>query len=102
MIAGLLILAAYPVAALLAARRVYSRIRTEEITRWGARNYAGSDAFMNGFTALFAGMFWPVMLIVLVVIHKPAKAPEELKAERDAMAKRIAELETELGMRGRP
>lgn len=92
----------YAAIALLTARHIYGRIRASDIKQWGADKFDGEDAMMNGVAALFAGVFWPLALIVLVVIYKPTKGAEELKAERDAMAKRIAELEAELGMRGRP
>lgn len=99
LIVALLIPALYAAIALLTARHVYGRIRASEIAQWGADKFDGEAAMMNGFAALFAGVFWPLALIVLVVIYKPVKAPEELKAERDAMAKRIRDLETDLGIR---
>jgi hypothetical protein len=107
---------AYFTASLYGARHLYGRLRARAIDKaaketgpFGAR-YPDPVAHFNewdrGETAvgsILAAAFWPVALIGLGVYRFVTANPElsrtELAAERDAMAKRIRELEHELGIK---
>lgn len=91
----LYIVTAYILLTLVAGRIAYFHMRVAD----GVED-EGLDRFMTGAMAMLIGSFWPLALPVAIVMWKPAKTPGEIKAERDAMAVRIQELEAELGIRG--
>lgn len=93
---------AYCLIGLLVARKVYSAMRAKEIRQSGPDRFDGEIATLLAVLGVFAGAMWPAAILIGAIIYKPAKAPEELKAERDAMARRIHELENELGMKSTP
>lgn len=89
----LLVVIGYEVTAFLAARRAYWSLdpdRDDPV-----------DKFVMGCCALFFCQFWPVAAPVALVLWKPRKTPEQVEAENQAMKRRIAELERELGIGGR-
>jgi hypothetical protein len=77
-------------------------MRAYERRRWGADRFDGEDAATNGIMALLLGCAWPLIIPFAAVVYRPAKTPEEVKVERDALQVRIRELETELQIRGNP
>ncbi len=91
--------AAYVLIGLLVARKVYGAIRAREIHSSGSESFEGDLAVLIAIIGVLAGAMWPGAIVVGAIIYKPRKAPEELKAERDTMARRIHELEIELGIR---
>lgn len=109
---------AYLAAALLGARHLYSRLRARAIDKRAAENantHARYDsvAEFNEYDrppyvvgSVLGAVFWPVALagyaVYRFVTANPAMSRTELAAERDAMAKRIRELENELGIKETP
>lgn len=95
---NILIPSAYLLIALVTARIAYGRIRAHDTALGNLDDV--EDRILNGLGSTLIGVAWPVGLLIAVVMWKPAKTPAELKAERNAMADRIRELEAELGIRG--
>ncbi|MFC9287247.1 hypothetical protein [Streptomyces sp. NPDC057052] len=118
-VAGIL---AYAVADLYAARHLYGRWRArkidkefkrtsiiygrrsdEERLREAHRYWAETDRPFVMVGALAAATAWPLTLAALVLARwmdsAPTRASAELQADRDQMARRIAELERELGIK---
>lgn len=110
---------AYLVAALLGARHLYARLRARAIDKaakeagpFGPRNpdpVAHFNEWDHGEIAagsVLAAVFWPITLVGFGVYQfvtaNPALSRTELAAERDVMAKRIRELEQELGIKETP
>ncbi|HEU5429531.1 MAG TPA: hypothetical protein VFU74_21810 [Actinocrinis sp.] len=94
--------ALYFAATLLTGRRIYAHLRAWDIRTYGVEKYELMDALMYAAAALGCGLIWPLTLVMAAIAYKPAKTPEELKAERKAQAKYIRELEAELDAHLRP
>jgi hypothetical protein len=110
---------AYLTASLYGARHLYSRLRARAIDKaanetgpFGPR-HADPVAYFkewdHGGTvvgSVLLAVFWPIALVgygvYRFVTANPALSRTELAAERDAMAKRIGELERELGIKETP
>lgn len=110
---------AYLTASLYGARYAYSRLRARSIDKTAAKTHAGSLLYPDPvahfneyeraevvFGSVLLTMFWPLALVGFGVFRfvttNPALSRTELAAERDVMAKRIRELEHELGIKDAP
>ncbi|MCZ4509965.1 hypothetical protein O3Q52_17520 [Streptomyces sp. ActVer] len=110
---------AYLAVALFGARHLYARLRARAIDKRAEQNaemrFFRADAVkeFNEWDrvevvvgAVLATVFWPLALVGFGVYRfvttDPALSRTELAAERDAMAKRISELEHELGIKETP
>lgn len=91
---GLAIIA-YEVIALLTARMVFPRMLDD------GGSDDSVDRFFVALMALFGAQFWPLAAPIALVLWKPHKTPEQLRAENEQMKQHIAELERELGIGGR-
>lgn len=110
---------AYLTASLYGARHLYGRLRARVIDKaasemgpFGPRNPDPVAHFKKWghvettVGSVLAALFWPLALVGFGVYRfvtaSPALSRTELAAERDAMAKRIRELEHELGVKETP
>lgn len=110
---------AYLAASLYGARHLYARLRTRAIDKAANKEgpfgplYPDAGARFNEFDraeivvgSVLAAVFWPLALtgygVYRFVTANPALSRTELAAERDEMAKRIRELERELGIKETP
>jgi len=110
-VVGALLALAYLAANLYAARTVYGRLRARAINKWRS-NALYKDKPVWAFNefdrgeviigSVLAAVFWPVALIgwgvARFVTHNPPQSRAELETERDRMAARIRDLESELGI----
>ncbi|MGJ5831419.1 hypothetical protein [Streptomyces ossamyceticus] len=111
--------AAYLTASLYGARHLYGRLRARAIDKaakemgpFGARypdpvaRFNEWDRGPTAFISVVLALFWPIALVgygvYRFVTSSPALSRTELAADRDAMAKRIRELEHELGIKETP
>lgn len=110
---------AYLTASLYGARHLYGRLRARAIDKaasemgtFGPR-YPDPVAHFNEWNrtetvvgSVLLAVFWPIALagfgVYRFVTANPGLSGAELAAERDAMAKRIRELERELGIKENP
>ncbi|MFE0101203.1 hypothetical protein [Streptomyces sp. NPDC059009] len=96
---------AYAVAVLFAARYLYGVMRARIIDGW-TYTYTGpiegfnKDRGMYAVLAFLIAAAWPLTLAGLAVYWfmttTPVRSQHEIKQERDAMAKRISDLERDL------
>lgn len=110
---------AYLAASLYGARHLYGRMRARAIDKaakemgpFGPRypdpvaHFKKWDHGESVFAAVVLAVFWPLALIgygvYRFVTANPALSRSELAAERESMAKRIRELEHELGIKETP
>lgn len=112
---------AYLTASLYGARHLYSRLRARAIDNRAAKyakyTHTGDlydpveefkewDRLEIVSGSILAAVFWPLTLtgygVYRFVTTNPALSRTELAAERDVMAKRIRELEHELGIKETP
>lgn len=87
---------------LFTARKIFGALRAGDVRAFGADEFDGVGAAIYGVMALMCGFFWPLAIPVAAVVYRPAKTPEEVKTERDALQVRIRELEADLQIRGNP
>ena len=112
---ALVCVCAYLTASLYGARHLYAHLRARAIDKRAAsatelryvrtdpiKDYNEWDKDETVFAAVLGAVFWPVALtgygVYRFVTTNPALSRTELAAERDAMAKRIRELERDLGI----
>lgn len=110
---------AYLAASLYGARHLYSRFRARSIEKTAAKTTALGPLYpdpVGHFNEVDRGevvvgsvllaVFWPLALIGFGVYRfvtaNPALSRTELAAERDRMARRIRDLEHELGIKETP
>lgn len=109
---------AYFTASLYGARHLYGRLRARAIDKRAEKNakctirydsveeYNEYDRAPYVVGSVLLAVFWPIALtgygVYRFVTANPALSRTELAAERDAMAKRIRDLERELGIKETP
>lgn len=74
-------------------------------TRLAVRRLCGDadnplEAVMLRVLLAMAALFWPLMVIVVAISWRVPKTAEQLRREREALDRRIAELEREAGISG--
>jgi hypothetical protein len=90
----------YLFVAVLFARPLYGRVRARAIEENGLDWYRNDKVVQNVATWTFVGsMAWGVSLILLYVISKPPKTPQELEAENKRLSAEVARMEKEAGLR---
>ena len=98
---GWIIFAGYLVCGLIVGRRVnyMARIAIEEDNNKHKWAHSQGDDWLAACLG-FAGMVgWPIAAILLFFMFQPKKTPGEVEAELKAAAKKVADLEKELGIR---
>ena len=90
---GWIFLAVWAAGFVIAARKIaYALIADDE--RDGKPSDWGDRAALRFFGVL-AGLVWPLILVAAVVTGKLPKTSVQLRAEREKLAREIAELEAE-------
>lgn len=104
---------AYLAASLYGARHIYGRLRARAVDKAAAERWGDPVAHFNEWDRLpyavgsvLLAVFWPLALVGFGVYRfvtaNPALSRTELAAERDRMARRIRDLEHELGIKETP
>lgn len=93
---GWLVVIAYEVVALMAARMAFPYILED------GGGDEPVDRFLAALLVLIGVQFWPLAAPIALILWKPRKTPEQVQEENRRMKQHIAELERELGIGGRP
>jgi len=91
-VTGWLILAGYLLGWVACTRLAVRRL-------WGDADNP-LEAVMLRVLLAMAALFWPLMVIVVAISWRVPKTAEQLRREREALDRRIAELEREAGISG--
>lgn len=91
---GWLIFAAYVAGWVIASRKIaVAMTADEEKTRGKAGG--STDRVMNRAVGCMIGLFWPLILLGALITGRLPKTTLQQRAERDRLAREIAELEAE-------
>lgn len=92
------ILIGYPIISILVSRFVFAAMCRDDYFKPDGKG----DMIMVGLLAFIAGLFWPLIIPVRLIIWHPRKTPDQILAERDAkiaeQAAYIRKLEIENGI----
>ena len=94
---------AHVMLALAIARMTFSRVRARILKSDGFYHEWSEGARIQGagiiLTVICLAGLWPLLLATALVMAAPPKTPDEIAAEMKRQAKRVAELERELGLK---
>lgn len=89
----------YGIVGVLIARFVYGRLRAMAIQDCGLDWSDDLDAvWVVGLGSFFSFPLWPLALVLAVIFCNPPKTNEELRAEKEALAKELERMERAAGI----